>query len=153
MCNGTSCGAACVTTVVAGCVVWGAVASALLYFTWNHVIAELFSRKKARFTQALLVVATVCVFCLPGKWRGGRHGGWGGCKGGECAHGGGYGHKRGGDCKDCDEGAGGCKHGKCEHGDCKTGDCKDCDHQRDGGKGPCPYERDGDGGGEAGAKK
>ncbi|MBI3533862.1 MAG: hypothetical protein HY072_00025 [Deltaproteobacteria bacterium] len=50
---------------VLSCIAWWLIASALLYFTWNKVIAYIVSLKKVRFWQALLFVAMLCVFCAP----------------------------------------------------------------------------------------
>jgi hypothetical protein len=55
------CWVLCLLSVVG----WWLVASGLLFFTWNKVIAALTSAKQARFWQALLVVATLFVFCVP----------------------------------------------------------------------------------------
>ncbi|MBI4925126.1 MAG: hypothetical protein HY843_04305 [Bdellovibrio sp.] len=61
------------------CIAWWLIASALLYFTWNKVIAYIVSLKKIQFWQALLFVAMLCVFCAPRyyfahkTWHGQKH--------------------------------------------------------------------------------
>ncbi len=44
---------------------WFLISSALLFFTWNYVVTEFTKMKKAKYWQALLVVATICIFCMP----------------------------------------------------------------------------------------
>ena len=44
---------------------WWLLASALLFFTWNKVIAALAPVRSAKFWQAVLVVATLVAFCGP----------------------------------------------------------------------------------------
>jgi hypothetical protein len=45
--------------------VWGSIASILLFYTWNHVIAHITKLKKVKFYHAVLVVLTIAVFCAP----------------------------------------------------------------------------------------
>jgi hypothetical protein len=62
---------------------WWLVASGLLTLTWNKVVCAFAKTKQARYWQALLLVATVCVLCLPRHYMQRRqmmHCGWGhGC--------------------------------------------------------------------------
>lgn len=60
-------------------VTWWVVASLLLFLTWNKVVAVIANIKTVKFWHAMLVVATLAVFCAPryyGKkhFRGGHHG-------------------------------------------------------------------------------
>ena len=75
-----------------GCVIgWWLLVSALLFVTWNKVIVMLAGLKKVRYWHALLVVATLCAFCLPHHYK--KHHSWRyagmseshGC-GGACQH-------------------------------------------------------------------
>lgn len=55
---------------------WWVGASALLYFSWNKVVATLTTAKQAKFWQALLIVATLAAFCAPRYcMKKGRYGG------------------------------------------------------------------------------
>jgi len=54
---------------------WWAVASFLLFLTWNKVIVLVANLKAVKFWHALLVVATISVFCLPQYAKRG-HRGW-----------------------------------------------------------------------------
>jgi len=90
-----------------GCVLlWWFVASALLFYTWNRVIASLGNVKKATFWQALLLVATLSVFCAPRYLSRGHgfSGMYGGCSGSSCpySHGKGAHHGDRGHCTDGD---------------------------------------------------
>jgi hypothetical protein len=51
--------------MVGGALLWLVVASGLLMYTWNTVIAHLFHSKKVSYLQALLFLATVFVLCVP----------------------------------------------------------------------------------------
>lgn len=46
-------------------VVWWLVASVFLYFAWNKVVASLAKLGLVTYWQALLIVATIAVFCGP----------------------------------------------------------------------------------------
>ena len=46
---------------------WWVVASTLLFVTWNKVIVFLTGLKEVKIWQALLVVATIAMFCYPRK--------------------------------------------------------------------------------------
>lgn len=46
-------------------VIWWLLASSLLWFTWNRVVAELFKVKEAKWWQALVLIATVMVLAAP----------------------------------------------------------------------------------------
>ncbi len=64
-----SCGG-CAGKCAAFFVGWWLLSSALLFVSWNHVVATLTNVKKAKFWQALIVVATMAAFCAPkcGHW-------------------------------------------------------------------------------------
>lgn len=74
-------GAGCPIGMIISVIAWWLVASALLYFTWNHVVAALTSAKQAKFWHALLVVATLAAFCAPRMMCKGKHGWKKGCPG------------------------------------------------------------------------
>ena len=68
-----SCSSGCAVTCVGIAALWILASSALLMFTWNKVITDIFKFKAVKFWQALLVVFTLGVMCLPskvGKHRG-----------------------------------------------------------------------------------
>ena len=48
-------------------IAWFVAASALLWLTWNHVIAVLFKAQKAKLVHAILVVGTLVIFLTP-RW-------------------------------------------------------------------------------------
>jgi hypothetical protein len=73
-------------------VLWWLVASALLWQCWNRVIAKLFSYKTARYSQALLLIATIAIFLAPCAYMKKKH-----CWSGKCGY-----------SQDCD--SGNCKH-------------------------------------------
>ncbi|MEW6055549.1 MAG: hypothetical protein AB1540_02970 [Bdellovibrionota bacterium] len=87
------------------CIAWWLVASGLLFLTWNKVVTAFTKLKPAKYWQALLLVATVCVLCAPryySKYRG--CGSVGSCaQGKHCMHG----------KSDCCEGH--AKKGECPH--------------------------------------
>lgn len=81
MCEMHSCWPTCVAMGVA----WWLIASALLFATWNKVLVPLFAFKKGKFWQALLLLTTVIVLCIPcaskkGCPRAGK------CESGHCEH-------------------------------------------------------------------
>jgi hypothetical protein len=47
------------------CLAWLLVSSGLLMLTWNKVVAAMIKVKSAKYWQALLLVATLSVFCAP----------------------------------------------------------------------------------------
>lgn len=51
--------------MLVGTVVWLLLGSALLFYTWNTVVADLLNCKKASFQQALLFLVTMAVLCAP----------------------------------------------------------------------------------------
>jgi hypothetical protein len=53
---------------------WWLIASALIFFSWNKVIAVLFKMKQAKYWQALLVIATLSIFCAPKYFGKGHYG-------------------------------------------------------------------------------
>ena len=59
-----TCSTGCAGTIIIG-LLWLLASSGLLFLTWNKVIAELTKLKKVKYWQALLVVATICMFCIP----------------------------------------------------------------------------------------
>jgi len=62
-------------------VAWFLVASGMVFLTWNRVVAELLSLKKAKFWQAVLVVGTCVVLCGPKTMMQRKHYGHGKCCG------------------------------------------------------------------------
>ena len=46
-------------------VIWWFISSGLLLLTWNRVISTMTKVKTAKYWQALLLVATISVFCAP----------------------------------------------------------------------------------------
>ena len=54
-------------------VLWSVVASSLLFFTWNKVVVYLAGLKEVKLWQALLVFATVAIFCYPKKYKHYHH--------------------------------------------------------------------------------
>ncbi len=94
MCEMYSCWPSCIAMGVA----WLLIASALLFFAWNKVLVPLFAFKKGKFWQALLLLVTVCVLCLPcASKKHGQcgHGHSGACSTGHCEM-----EKKGDCCKD-----------------------------------------------------
>lgn len=55
---------------VVGLLVWFALATYLLFYTWNTVLAPVFSFKKVKPIQALLVLVTLTVLCAPKHFMG-----------------------------------------------------------------------------------
>ena len=68
----TSCGG-CSATCALLCglmaLLWLLGASGLLYLTWNRVVAQVSKLKAINFVQALLVIVTMAVLCLPKSWN------------------------------------------------------------------------------------
>ncbi len=58
-------GGKCMTFMVGGVLVWLVVASMFLFYAWNTVVSAIFHAKKIKYVQALLVVATMFVLCVP----------------------------------------------------------------------------------------
>ena len=60
-----SCGTQCFLVFIASFVLWLAVASVLVWQTWNRVITVFFKVKAAKFSQALLLLVTICALLFP----------------------------------------------------------------------------------------
>jgi hypothetical protein len=65
MTNSCAYGVTCWLTALAFFLAWWLLASALLWLTWNRVIGGVAKVKQAKFWQALVLVATLCVFAVP----------------------------------------------------------------------------------------
>jgi hypothetical protein len=59
------CKTSCILVSVGVVSLWWLFASALLWTCWNRVFAKLFKLEKARYPQALLLLATIGVILLP----------------------------------------------------------------------------------------
>jgi hypothetical protein len=53
--------------------VWLLVGSGLLFLTWNKVICSFAKLKQAKYWQALLLLTTICVLCVPCHLRRHHH--------------------------------------------------------------------------------
>ena len=95
------CSLGCWASCILGAIGWWLIASALLFLSWNRVIAAIANVKKVKYWHVLLVVLSLAVLCAPLCWRGDRCEVRRGC------------HKDGNDC--------------CEERGHKTDHCRGCE--------------------------
>lgn len=58
--------------IVPAIIIWWLVASALVMFTWNHVVTAVTSTKRMHYRHAMLLVFTLGILCGPHhaqNWR------------------------------------------------------------------------------------
>jgi hypothetical protein len=59
------CKTSCMIVMMGILVIWWLVAAALLQACWNRVIAKIWKMERAKYRQALLLIATICFLCVP----------------------------------------------------------------------------------------